>query len=181
MKRIASVIALLIVMTTGCVTTDTIRTITTMAGNVDVPSSLIEQGPDAVKGYILGKYPEAAPYADVVINRFFPGKSKPVGPPQFVQVPVTYSTNITFLLTEEVGGSKTLDGAKVAQVLVEVKPKAGKAELPPTSTKTMTVGEFVAGTVPVVVPDQPDQPDPTDPPDADDGDLPDNPEIPPEN
>lgn len=181
MKYIAAAFVLLIVFTTGCVTTDTIRTITTMAGNVDVPSSLIDQGPDAVKGYILEKYPDAAPYADAVLNRFFPGKSTPVGPPQFAQVPITYTTNVTLLLKEAVGGSKTLDGSKVAQVLVEVLPKAGKAELPPTSTKTMTLGEFVAGTVPVVVPDQPEPTDPPDPPDTDDGDLPDNPEIPPEN
>lgn len=174
---------------------------------IQIPDSVKAQGRDAARSYVVTKYPMAAPFADAVLDRVFPRTVQAaVGLPQYVSIPVVWSTNVTAKLREgfEVNGSRFISGDQLEAIFVSVKPSA-VLTLPAEINSQYTPGEFAAkalggstapslpvpaGTnvvvstnVVVTLPSNPtaDPVDPTDDAqqDALDG-LNDNPQLPPE-
>lgn len=191
MKRICYIAcaALLLSLGQGCfLTGDLASDVQKIVGQVELPDSVKAQGRGYARSYIVTQYPQAAPVVDIVLNRLMPvAQNAPPGPPSFIQIPITYTTNLTVQLKDglELAGSRFVTGSQIESMFVEVKPVLGQPILPEPVTVKSTPGQFASSILnptpaPVVVPVDPadpvPSPDPADP--VDDDELNDNPEIP---
>lgn len=138
---------------------------------VEVPDSVKAQGRDAARAYIVTQYPAAAPFVDAVLDKVLPRPAPAGGLPQYVQIPVVWTTNVTAKLRDgyEINGSRFVSGDQLEAIFVSVKPSAALA-LPPEVNSQYTPGEFAAKALgpaaaapepPAVVPAPP--PDPASP------------------
>lgn len=195
MKIVFVLLAVLALFTSsGCsLTGDATNALSGLTGGVDlsdgkilgvkIPDEVMQQGRDGVRAYLVGKYPAAAPIVDVALDRFFPPSK--IGPPSFIQVPVTYVTNLTVQLKPGVlvNGSQFLSGDLMESVFVETKAVIGMPAVPAPKTVKYSPNQFatVVSGIPVQDAETPTEPEDTvgpDTPPADD--LEANPALPPE-
>lgn len=184
MKRVGYIAGLvfLAALTQGCFVSDQLVTIGDgKVAGIQVPESVLAQGRSAARDYVLTKYPFAAPIIDQILP-----SAAPVGPPQFIQVPITYVTNLTVQLKDgvSVNGSQFITGAQMESVFVQVKATLGEPVLPADKTATYSPGQFAANVIgapaPATAPEPEDTVGPDTPVPADNNDLETNPALPPE-
>lgn len=182
MKRIGyiSCLALLTALTQGCFVSDQLVTLGDgKVAGIQVPESVLAQGRQAARDYVLVKYPFASPIIDQILP-----PAAPVGPPQFIQVPITYVTNLTVQLKDgvSVNGSQFITGAQMESVFVQVKATLGEPVLPADKTATYSPGQFAANIIgaPVVTENTENTVGPDTPVPVDSDDLETNPVLPPE-